>query len=751
MKCLHLISATLAQIAGFILTALYCCLGQVSFSQSSSYIEWQKSVGGSGTDISLATCQTSDGGYIMAGYTTTNNNGDVTGYKGNDDFWVVKISESGTIQWQKTYGGYGQDRANAIVQTPDGGYIVAGMSMSNNGDVTGNHGDADCWIIKLGSSGDIQWQKSYGGSGLDDASDIKTTSDGGYIVVGYSYSSNGDVSSNKGGADWWMIKIDASGNLQWQKSIGGSGADFASAVLQTSDGGYILAGPSMSNDGDVSVNKGSWDYWVVKLNSSGTIQWEKSYGGNYSDYPTAICPANDGGYIIAGYSTSTNGDITNPKGNEDFWLVKINGNGVLQWQKSYGGAGLDQANYINPSNDGGYWVSGYTQSSDGLISENHGSGDYWVVKIDENGNLKGQKSLGGTGFEMAYFVKQATDGGIVLAGYSNSNNGHLTENKGGYDYWIVKLNQTALTIAIPLTTVASWGANPVTGNINRNVWLAATQPVQYVRRHYEVTPENDAAIATGRVTLYFTNQDFKDFNTQIPVPAKLLPDIDDPATVNERKANLLIEKIGGISSDGSGLPHTYPGASQTIDPDDQDIIWNTDGYWEVSFNVTGFSGFFVKTQAAELLPVTFGDISAVIKGGVLYINFSTLTETNNDHFIIEASSDGKNFKETGTVLSTAKDGNSDVPVHYTFSFNTNNLGIAGMAGFGLFALLCFAARRNRGLFAVAAFICAAVFVSCNKTGEELNTGSGENIYIRIAQVDKDGTKTYSKVVKAVQE
>lgn len=176
---------------------------------------------------------------------------------------------------------------------------------------------------------------------------------------------------------------------------------------------------------------------------------------------------------------------------------------------------------------------------------------------------------------------------------------------------------------------------------------------------------------------------------------------------------------------------------------------------------TSFNNFWEATEGLAtmqtgnllnaVLPVQFGVITASVKDDLLKVNWSTLSEENNDHFIIEASADGKNFTEIGRLKSAAKDGNSDVPVHYTFSLNTDNLGIAGMAGFGLFALLCFAARRNRRLFAVAALVCATAFISCNKDTDALNTSPEGNIYIRIAQVDKDGTKTYSKVVKAVRK
>ena len=170
-----------------------------------------------------------------------------------------------TIEWQKSLGGTGSDGATTIQQTADGGYIVAGASISTDGDVTGNHGGNDYWVVKLNSTGTITWQKCLGGTGDDFASSIQQTIDGGYIVAGYSESTNGDVTGNHGGQDYWVIKLDSTGSITWQKSLGGTSQDYAYAIQQTADGGYIVAGYTTSTDGDVTGNHGDYDYWVVKL------------------------------------------------------------------------------------------------------------------------------------------------------------------------------------------------------------------------------------------------------------------------------------------------------------------------------------------------------------------------------------------------------------------------------------------------------------------------------------------------------
>lgn len=292
-----------------------------------------------------------------------------------------------------------------------------------------------------------------------------------------------------------------------------------------------------------------------------------------------------------------------------------------------------------------------------------------------------------------------------------------------------------------IATVTSSGTNPVTGSVTAKVWIAPTQPVQYVKRHYEITPATGAPTATGKVTLYFTNQEFKDFNATSP--ALLLPDNDDPGTITGRKANLKIEKRGGTGN-ATGDPESYTGTVETIDPLDDDIFWNaTNNRWEVSFNVNGFSGFFVKTQA-QALPVEFGTITSFIRNGILYVNFSTLKEGNNDHFIIEGSADGVSFKELGTIASQS--GNSDTVLDYEFSLDLSSASFAGLMALGLLAFVSFNKGRKRlAILAIASLLLSSL--SCKKV-IDINPDE-HSLYVRIAQVDKDGVKSYSKVVKVL--
>jgi hypothetical protein len=407
---------------------------------SSGDIIWKKCLGGTNEDYAYSIQQTSDSGFIVAGYTFSND-GDVSGYHGYFDYWVVKLNSLGDIEWQKCLGGTGNDYAKSIQQTSDGGFILAGETNSNNGDVSGNNGYNDAWVVKLNSSGDILWQKCLGGTYDDYARSIQQTSDGGFIVTGYTFSNDGDVSGNHGFGDAWVVKLNSSGDIIWKKCLGGTNEDYAYSIQQTSDSGFIVAGYTFSNDGDVSGYHGYFDYWVVKLNSLGDIEWQKCLGGTYDDYAYSIQQTSDSGFIVAGITDSNDGDVSWYHGYFDYWVVKLNSSGDIEWQKCLGGTNNDYANSIQQTSDGGFIVAGYTESNDGDVSGNHGYYDTWVVKLNSSGDILWQKCLGGTIDDRAYSIQQTSDGGFIVAGFTESNDGDVSGNHGGSDYWVVKLNK----------------------------------------------------------------------------------------------------------------------------------------------------------------------------------------------------------------------------------------------------------------------------------------------------------------------
>jgi len=433
-------------------------------------IQWEVSLGGSGDDIGGFIQQTTDGGYIVAG-SSFSNDGEVTGNHGEADYWVVKLSASSSIQWQKCLGGSGYDGATGIQQTTDGGYIVAGSSNSNDGQVNGNHGGYDYWVVKINNIGAIQWQKCLGGSGDDEAYSVAQTTDGGFIILGFSSSTDGDVTGNHGSYDYWVVKINDTGAIQWEQSYGGSGDDFGAAIQQTVDGGYIMTGNTASFDGEVSGNHGGSDFWVVKINDTGAIQWDECLGGSAEDDGQSIQQTTDGGYIVAGYTASYDYDVSgNHGGEDDYWVVKISDSGAIQWQTCLGGSQQDEGNFIQQTLDGGYIVTGFTASDDDEISGNHGASDFWAVKLNNAGVIQWQKCMGGSAEENSNCIQQTTDSGYIITGVSNSNDGDVTGNHGQNDYWVVKLysdSNAGMLIAskIPVTIMP----NPTTGVVYTSV------------------------------------------------------------------------------------------------------------------------------------------------------------------------------------------------------------------------------------------------------------------------------------------
>jgi hypothetical protein len=401
-------------------------------------IEWQKSLGGSDLDHAVDVKQTLDGGCILVG-ATRSEDGDITSNNGNSDVWVVKLNSLGEILWQKTYGGSQSEEAFSIILTNDGGYAFAGYARSNDGDVTLNKGQRDFWIVKLNDTGDIIWQKTYGGTASDLAYSIKQTSDQGFVVVGQTTSNNGDVTNNNGWDDIWVIKLNEFGGLEWQKSYGGNGFDMAYSVQQTFEGGYIVAGETDSNDTFNNNIYGHNDFWILKLNTLGELEWQKNLGGSGHDSSKGIIQTTDGGYVIVGYSRSNDFDVTNNNGNYDFWVVKINEIGNIIWQKSYGGSSQDRANSIFQANDGGFVIAGESESNNGYLNQNFGQKDVWVIKLNGNGDLVWQKSFGGSNEDYAIRIIQTNDNGYTFVGGTFSNDINVSNNNGQLDVWIVKL------------------------------------------------------------------------------------------------------------------------------------------------------------------------------------------------------------------------------------------------------------------------------------------------------------------------
>ena len=336
------------------------------------------------------------------------------------------------VAWQSTYGGSSADEIRSVVGTADGGVIIGGTSASG---ISGNksmasYGANDYWVIKYDVDGTVEWQQAYGGSGNDNLFAILQTADGGYLLGGTSFSgATGNKSEGLiGVSDYWIIKTDGSGIIQWQNAIGGSNIDDLTGLTACSDGGYLISGHSNSGiSGDKTENSvaGSADYWMVKINSTGIIQWQNTIGGNNIDVPLGAVQNPDGTYTVAGYSLSgATGEKTEPSnGNYDYWVLNLSSTGTLQWQNAIGGNGVDLMRSIAPAIDGGVLIGGYSGS--GITGDKTealiGIYDYWVLKLNSAGTIVWQNTIGGTSDDYLFsIVPNAPENAYLLAGYSYS-------------------------------------------------------------------------------------------------------------------------------------------------------------------------------------------------------------------------------------------------------------------------------------------------------------------------------------------
>lgn len=357
----------------FFWAAACLALGQQAAAQAPA-IQWNKGFGGTADDRLTMVQPTTDGGYVLGGYSPSGISGSKTQASyGGIDYWVVKIDATGTKQWDKTFGGTGEDRLTSLQQTTDGGYIIGGQSNSGvSGSKTqGSRGGFDVWVLKLDATGTKVWDRSFGSNTDERLATVRQTTDGGYALGAQTDTGiNGDRSqAGQGSLDYWLVKLDSTGTKTWDRSLGGSSNDILNAVRPTSDGGYILGGFSYSGaSGDKSQGtRGSsdYDFWVVKVDSAGTKQWDSTLGGTGFDNLTSVQPANDGGYLVGGFSNSPiSGEKTQgARGDYDNWIVKLGPTGTKQWDYTFGGDGYDSLNGLQQTVDNGYIFGSQSNSS----------------------------------------------------------------------------------------------------------------------------------------------------------------------------------------------------------------------------------------------------------------------------------------------------------------------------------------------------------------------------------------------------
>jgi hypothetical protein len=471
-----------------------------AFTSAQPAIEWQRCYGGSGDEYP-GRIRTVDGGYIIVS-TSASADGMVNNSHGNFDAWVVKMDQYGIIEWKKCYGGSGYDYGRSIFEDPSGGYIVCGGTSSNDGNVSGGHSDsngsiADIWIFKIDLTGNLIWQRCLGGSSIEDFAKFSLCTDGGLLVTCQNYSDDGDVegfhassnevSSSWGNPDIWVVKLSNLGSIIWQQCLGGSGRDHGE-VIEDINGGYLVFGSTTSNDGDVvgfhdnldlpsNFLYSNSDIWVIKLNDAGNIMWQACLGGSSDDdcsYMQPVIPSNDGGYLVVGNTTSSDGDVvgyhlgldslyqegywngsTYVEGiwyywrSSDTWIVKLDASGNIAWQRCLGGTADEYLNHISSGQDG-YLLAGSTSSDDGDVVGYHAGAisyatDIWIVQLDESGDILWQRCLGGSQHDW-FADGKLMDDGYLFNCQTSSVNGDVTGYHPGMtssgertnDAWIFK-------------------------------------------------------------------------------------------------------------------------------------------------------------------------------------------------------------------------------------------------------------------------------------------------------------------------
>jgi hypothetical protein len=374
---------------------------------------WSRTYGGSAADYASYVEQTADGGYLLAG-------GTYSFGLGSSDFWLLRANSNGDSLWSRTYGGNSLESCFSAQLTSDSGCVLAGYTFSFGA------GNADCWLVRTNADGDSLWSRTLGGASTDQGISVRQTSDNGYILGGQT------LSFGAGNWDAWLVRTDADGDSLWSRTFGGGNVDACLSARQTTDVGYILAGYT------ISFGAGNEDFWLVKTDSIGDSLWSQTFGGDSSDVCRSVRQTFDDGYILAGYTRSFGA------GNEDFWLVRTDGDGDSLWSRTFGGGGSEFCLSIEQTADSGFVLIGQTNSFGA------GDFDFWLLKTDSNGDSLWSRTFGGRAADRGRSVQQLSDGSYVLAGSAES------IFSGEDDFWLVKTGRDCQLPLLPPEELVVW-------------------------------------------------------------------------------------------------------------------------------------------------------------------------------------------------------------------------------------------------------------------------------------------------------
>ena len=329
---------------------------------------------------------------------------------GRSDFWLVRTDEDGDSLWSRTYGGEDYDECYSMIQTNDGGFALVGVTYSFGA------GSGDFWLVRADADGDSLWSRTFGGEAFEECNSMIQTSDGGYSLAGYTWS------FGAGEYDMWLVKTDADGDSLWSKTFGGRRMEFCNSVIQTEDGGYALAGYTES------FGAGGYDMWLVKTDEDGDSLWSQTFGGGESEWCYSIVQTADGGYALAGFTFSFGG------WSDDMWLVKTNADGDSLWSRTFGGVANESCNSLIQTADQGYVLAGYN------LYQEYFPESILLYRTDADGDLLWSLTFGGEDSDWCNSIIQTVDGGYALAGYTES------FGAGEGDFWLVKTGPDPVSV-----------------------------------------------------------------------------------------------------------------------------------------------------------------------------------------------------------------------------------------------------------------------------------------------------------------
>ncbi|NBL64527.1 T9SS type A sorting domain-containing protein [Flavobacterium sp. NST-5] len=404
-------------------------------------IDWEKSYGGKQADYLLDALPTADYGFLLAGSSLSGQSGTKESKEfGHLDYWIWKMDEHGNAEWEKSFGGEGRDMLYSVCLTSDGGFLLGGTSDSPSKESVKKLnclGQEDFWIVKLDASGNVQWEKTLGGRGSDILTKILPYK-GGYLLFGSSSSNISEFkeSNSEGGLDYWIVRIDKEGNIIWERTFGGRYEDVLKTGLITESQEIVIGGTTNSPSSDHKLDDNlTCDFWIIKLNENGDVIWEETFGGNGTDELFSLVVTQDGNYLAAGSSNSSFA-----KDGSDIWLLKIGSLGNLLWEQTYNFGPFDQPTSLVEDSDNTI-IIGVSSKSTKKVASSEQLNDFVLMKLSEEGDQKWSKSVGSGGRDLLRKAFITRDGGYLMVGMSNASRPNRARKKtiGKTDFWAVKL------------------------------------------------------------------------------------------------------------------------------------------------------------------------------------------------------------------------------------------------------------------------------------------------------------------------